>query len=82
MFKYRKRKKELFIGLGIGVAILMIILGAFFVLRNVVDIDNIVNSLMTKEQIAADTFIFVAIYITFINSFLEEFFLEAQYFLI
>lgn len=50
------------------------ILGGFFLLRPFIDLDSISAALMEKEHISAGNFLFVALYISFCNSFLEELF--------
>ena len=50
------------------------ILGGFFLLRPFIDLDSISAALMEKERISAGNFLFVALYISFCNSFLEELF--------
>ncbi|MDL4840855.1 CPBP family intramembrane glutamic endopeptidase [Aquibacillus rhizosphaerae] len=51
-----------------------IILIAYYSLGSFVDFDLIANELTEKSQITPDNFLFVGLYITFGNSFVEEFF--------
>lgn len=44
----------------------------FLLLRNVIDLDNIRSSLLVKENLTRDNFIYVFTYIIICNSFLEE----------
>ena len=50
------------------------ILAGFFLLRPFIDLDSISRALMEKERISAANFLFVALYISLCNSFLEELF--------
>ncbi len=60
--------------LGIGALIYAFIIGGYFLLRNAVDFSGIVGKLTADTGVSADNFVFVALYISFINSFLEEIF--------
>ncbi len=74
-------KKGLITAIGLGVLLYGIILGAFFIFRNVFDFSTLTKSLTSTTGVDKDNFIFVAIYISFINSFLEEFFFRGFAFL-
>ena len=50
------------------------ILGGYFALRGVIDFSGVTSSLTSGMGITADNFVWVAIYISIMNSFLEEFF--------
>ncbi len=67
--------------LPLGVLCFAAILGGFFLLRDAVDFSGITESLTGDSGIRADNFIFVAVYISLINSFLEEFFFRGFAFL-
>ena len=71
---FRFRKKGLFISFLLGTAIFSVILGGYFVLRGVIDFSGVTSSLTEGMGITADNFIWVAVYISVMNSFLEEFF--------
>ena len=58
----------------LGIAIYMIIVGGYFLLRELIDFSNITTSLNDSVGVNASNFIFVAMYISIVNSFLEEFF--------
>lgn len=74
-------KKGFLTAIGLGVLLYGIILGAFFVFRNVFDFSALTKSLTSTTGVNKDNFIFVAIYISFVNSFLEEFFFRGFAFL-
>ena len=71
---FRFQKKGLFISFLLGIAIFGVILGGYFVTRGVIDFSGVTSSLTEGMGITADNFIWVAIYISIMNSFLEEFF--------
>ena len=58
----------------LGIAVYMIIVGGYFLLRDHIDFSNITTSLNDSVGVNASNFIFVALYISIVNSFLEEFF--------
>lgn len=68
------RRKDLLQSLAMGVAIYIVIVGGYFLLRGVIDFSAITGNLTANAGITADNFIYVATYISFVNSFLEEFF--------
>ena len=71
---FRFHKKGLLISLLLGIIIFGVILGGYFALRGVIDFSGVTSSLTEGMGITADNFIWVAIYISIMNSFLEEFF--------
>ena len=52
----------------------LLILGGYFLIQDYLDIEQIKASLMGKEGIDRGNFLFVAIYISVVNSFVEELF--------
>ena len=66
-------KKNILKLLLLGLGIYAVIIGAYFLTRNVVDYSSLVTSQMADQKVTKDNFIFVALYISFCNSFLEEF---------
>ena len=66
-------KKDIIKLLLLGLAIYTVILGTFFLTRNVFDYSSLVNSQMADQKVGKNNFIWVALYISFGNSFLEEF---------
>lgn len=72
LFSFRKGGfiKALLLALGVyGV-----IVGAFFATQGIIDYSNVTTTLTSGMGITAHNFIYVAIYISLMNSFLEEFF--------
>ena len=76
-----KSKKEIIISFLSGVGIFSLILGAYFLLGRFFDFSNVASSLSENVGVNNSNFIFVAIYISFVNSLLEEFFFRGFAFL-
>ncbi len=72
LFKFQK--KTMTTAILIGVLIYAVIVGGYFVTRNFIDFSNVAGTLQEKHGITADNFIYVSLYISLMNSFLEEFF--------
>lgn len=73
--------KELCKILLLGIAVYGGILGAYWIAQNWIDFHGISESLSSKENISAENFIYVAVYISLINSLLEELFFRGFAFL-
>lgn len=71
---FRFRREGLLPALGLGAAVYAVILGGYFLLRGWIDFSGIVDSLSSGAGVNRDNFLFVSLYISFINSLLEEFF--------
>lgn len=67
-------KKNLFTALILGISIYIIILVGYFITKNFYDYSSITSLLTNNSGITGKNFILVAIYISFCNSLLEEFF--------
>jgi len=74
-------KKSVLTSLGMGLAVYIIIIVAYFGAGRFFDLSNITNSLTDNIGVSKSNFVFVAIYISFINSLLEEFFFRGFAFL-
>lgn len=72
LFKFQQ--KGLFVAILLGAAVFSVILGGYFLTRNYIDFSGVTTSLTSGMGITADNFVYVAIYISLMNSFLEEFF--------
>lgn len=81
ILRIRTDKKHLFLGFALGLGIFFIILLAYFILKSYIDLELISKDLMTSSGVTPVTFPFVALYITFVNSFLEEYFFRGFIFL-
>ena len=67
-------KKRILLALALGVVVYGAIVGGYFLLRGVIDFSGITQSLIDGEGVTRNNFIFVALYISFVNSFCEELF--------
>lgn len=74
-------KKGFLIAALCGVGVFTVVLGAFLLFRNVFDFSALTSSLTATTGVSKSNFIFVAIYISFCNSLLEEFFFRGFSFL-
>jgi uncharacterized protein len=71
-FHFRKKTLPKLIALGLG--IFTFILAAYFILGPYFDFSSVVSGLEEQLGVNASKFIFVAVYISFVNSLLEEYF--------
>lgn len=71
-FRVGLRREGLGLGLALGSMIFAVILAAFFLFRSFIDLDAIAAGILNKEGISRENFLWVALYISFINSALEE----------
>jgi len=71
---FRFQRKGLLVSLLLGLAIFGVILGGYFALRGVIDFSGVTANLTEDMGITPENFLWVAIYISVMNSFLEEFF--------
>lgn len=67
-------KKGLCIALCLGFVIYGVVLGAYWIFKDVFDFSALTGSLNETTGVNKSNFIWVAIYISFVNSLLEEFF--------
>ena len=75
------RQRGYWSGLMLGGAAFLIILVTFYFTRNLLDLQGIVNELQDKSKITPANFLLVGLYITLVNSFLEEYFFRGFVFL-
>lgn len=74
-------KSGFLLALLLGLGVFVVIVGAFFLFRNIFDFSALTASLTSTTGVNKDNFIFVALYISFANSLLEEFFFRGFSFL-
>ena len=79
---FRFKKKGLGLSLLLGIGIYAVIVGGFFLTRNVFDYSGVTKNLTSGMGITKDNYLYVALYISFMNSFLEEFFFRGFGFII
>lgn len=65
--------RDAFITAGLSVAAATVIIGSYFLLSSLVDVAGIAKNL-TGQGISKETYIYVALWISFINPFMEEYF--------
>ena len=68
------KKAGLFKALLLGLGVYAVIVGGYFLTRNIIDFSNVTASLTEGMGITGKNFIYVSLYISLMNSFLEEFF--------
>lgn len=69
-----KNRRSLLVSALLGAGVFALILGAYAVARQFIDFGAITPRLVGKENITGSTFLYVALYISVINSLLEEVF--------
>lgn len=72
--KLFKPKKSIWIALALGLSVYGVVLCGYFLLKDSINFSAIANNLTTGAGVNPDNFVFVALYISFINSLLEELF--------
>jgi len=78
---FHLRHKGFALALGLGAAVYVIILGAYVVFSGIFDFSNIASALSQNAGVTRGNFLFVSLYISFVNSLLEEFFFRGFLFL-
>ena len=79
---FRPNSKGIKLAFVIGVGIYIVVLGAYFAFRNFIDLSVIKESLTGGIGVNKENFVYVATYISFVNSFVEEFFFRGFAYLI
>lgn len=78
---FRFNNKKILKSLLLGVLMYLLLILGYILLNDVIDFSNVTNSLTNGMGITSDNFIYVFIYISIINSFLEEFFFRGYGFI-
>ena len=78
---FRFGKSGVLKALLLGAGVYAVILGGYFLTRGVIDYSNVTASLTEGMGITADNFIYVSLYISLMNSLLEEFFFRGYGFM-
>lgn len=76
-FRKIELKKILICSLGVYFFIILM----YMILKNYIDLESIRSHLLARENVSVDNFLYVSVYISFINSFLEELFFRGFIFL-
>ena len=75
------KKSGILKALLLGIGVYTVIVSGYFLTRNIFDYFNVTSSLTHGMGITADNFIYVSLYISLMNSFLEEFFFRGYGFI-
>ncbi|WP_129600368.1 CPBP family intramembrane glutamic endopeptidase [Anaerophilus nitritogenes] len=78
---FRFSKQNMLFSLLLGIGVYFFIVGAYFTIGSYFDFSNVTITLESKIGVTKTNFIFVSLYISLINSFLEEFFFRGFAFL-
>lgn len=65
-----------------GIVVYAVILGTYFALKGVFDFSMVTSALTADVGVTAQNFVWVALYISFVNSLLEEFFFRGFSFML
>jgi len=68
------KKEGIVRALLLGIGVYAVIVGGYFLTRNIIDFSNVTSGLTGGMGITAKNFIYVSLYISLMNSFLEEFY--------
>ena len=79
---FRIQRRALLRVLALGFGVFALILGAYFALRSVFDFSAVAALLGKNAGVTAEDFLWVSLYISFVNSLLEEFFFRGFAFLV
>ncbi len=66
-------KKSLTLAIALGLGVFTIICGGYFLLKDIFDFSGITKSLTENIGVNRENFVYVSLYISFVNSLLEEF---------
>ena len=78
---FRMERRGCLSALLLGLGVFAVILGAYFLLRGIFDFTLITALLGENVGVTGENFLWVALYISFVNSLLEEFFFRGFAFL-
>ena len=74
-------RKQFISSLVLGVSTYILIVGVYFILTTYIDLSSVRELLYKSKDINKNNFFYVAVYISFLNSLLEEFFFRGFLFL-
>lgn len=80
-FLFMPNKKGMKLAFGLCIPLYVLILGAYLLLKDVFDFSQVTGALTGNIGVNKNNFVFVALYISFVNSLLEEFFFRGFGFL-
>lgn len=76
-----KDKRQIKISLALGLVGYLLVQAGYFILKGFINLDNVAMVLETNLSVNKDNFVLVSLYISFINSLLEELFFRGFGFL-
>lgn len=79
---FMPKKRDFLLAILLCIGVYTVIIGAYFFLGSYIDLSTIRDSLTSGIGVNAQNFVYVAIYISFVNSLLEEFFFRGFAFLV
>ena len=79
---FRIQRRALLRALALGLGVFALILGAYFALRGIFDFSAVTALLDKNAGVTAENFLWVSLYVSFVNSLLEEFFFRGFAFLV
>ena len=71
---FKINKKGIGVALLLGAVVCGIVLGAYCIFKNVFDFSNVASALTNSTGVNKSNFLYVAVYISLVNSMMEEFF--------
>jgi uncharacterized protein len=77
----KMKKGQFKVGLILGMSAFLVVILSYLIFKNQINLDAILSDLQNKSKITATNFIFIGLYITFINALLEEYFFRGFVFL-
>lgn len=80
-YLFKANKKGMKIAFSLCIPVFVIIFGGYMVFKDIFDFSSVTSVLTGDIGVNAQNFVFVAIYISFVNSLLEEFFFRGFAFL-
>lgn len=75
------KKNGILKALLLGILVYLVIIIGYFLLKSIIDFSNVTSSLTSGMGITAENFLYVSLYISLMNSFLEEFFFRGYGFI-
>lgn len=78
---YLLKKRELLVALALGIGAFVVITGGYMVVSKFFDLDDAIWQMTAEGGVNPENFLYVSIYISLVNSMLEEFFFRGYAFL-
>lgn len=78
---FRFQRKGFLTALVLGLGVYGVILGGYYLVRNFFDFSGIAGTLAENAGVDKSNFLYISLYISFVNSLLEEFFFRGFLFL-